>query len=212
MHSLQHHLKDLLIRNTGEVLQQLRRIFAANKDAGNQVVLLTQRYERLQSAISNGTVSKSDENLEINNISLAVLKLIDDITPEEEAAYVLENSIFQRILVVCKSPDREQYMRKLLPREYYKGIEFEVSGRPRPADSVNEFELVVFDNTPHGEKEDTHDLLRHYLDNTSPYLLYFGAPLNLLYQYPEKAYFANSPFSIHARIQEMIGYLKYMRG
>ncbi|MBE2206564.1 MAG: hypothetical protein IAE84_03210 [Saprospiraceae bacterium] len=209
--NLQHQLKELLIHNTGEVLQQLRRIYAANTNACNQVVMLNQRYERLQTNLNKGIISNADENLEINTISAAILKLIDFISPEEEAAYALDNSIFQLILVVCKTPDREQAMRKLLPRQYYKGIEFDISGQPRPEESVNRFELVVFDNSPHGEKDDPHDLLRYYLDHTSPLMLYFGAPLQLLYQYPEKAYFANSPFSIHARIQEMIGYLKFMK-
>ncbi|MCB9298385.1 MAG: hypothetical protein H6573_00025 [Lewinellaceae bacterium] len=38
---------------------------------------------------------------------------------------------------------------------------------------------------------------------------YFGQNLPLLWQYPEKAYFANSVFSIHARLEEMMAYLKY---
>jgi hypothetical protein len=103
-------------------------------------------------------------------------------------------------------------LRRLFPERYYKGVAFDATGQPCPAETVNAFELVVFDNHPAGEKDDPHELLRYYLDETRPYLLYFGPPLSLLYSYPEKAYFANSIFSLHARLEEMRAYLKYTRG
>lgn len=208
-HPLQLQLKNLLIRNTGEVLQALLKVFANNQEAYNEVILQTQRLERLRKAIRKGTAPGSEENTELNTINDAVLSLIDDISPEEAAAYELENAIFKRILVVCKSAEREEYMRRLFPPQYYKGVEYDISEKPRPAASVNQFDLLVFDNTPQGGPDDGHELLLYYLKETAPYLLYFGQQLNLLWQYPEKAYFANSVFSIHARLEEMMAYLKY---
>jgi hypothetical protein len=133
-----------------------------------------------------------------------------DLSPEEAAAYELENAVFKRILVVCKSAGREEYMRRLFPEQYFKGVEYDVSEKPRAAESVNRFDLVVFDNNPPSEADDPHELLRYYLEQTRPYLLYFGSQqLQLLRDFSEKAYFANSIFSLHGRLREMIEFLKY---
>ena len=208
---LHHHLKDLLTQNTGEVLQQLRQIFANKGEAYNEVILLAGRHERLKRTQREGTMSAEEESREINKINKAILELIDKITPEEATAYDLSTAIFLRILVVGKVPEREAELRRLFPERYYKGVAFDATDRPCPAETVNAYELVVFDNHPAGEKDDPHELLRCYLDETRPYLLYFGPPLNLLYSYPEKAYFANSIFSLHARLEEMRAYMKYTR-
>lgn len=208
-HPLHLRLKDLLTQNTGEVLQHLKKIFAQNPEELNVVIVLSTELEILRQSRAAGRLTPEEETRQLNDLKFRVLSQIDAITPREAATYDLENAIFKRILVVCKSADREEAMRALFPEAYFKGVEYEVSERPRPAASVNRFDLVVFDNTPHGDKEDPHELLKYYLEQTTPYLLYFGQPLPLLYNYPEKAYFANSVFSIHARIEEMMMYLKY---
>lgn len=207
--SLHHHLKDLLIKNDGEVLQILQKVFISNISNLNEVILQMRALEDLKKDRRNGTLRAEEENLRLRKIHSSILGLIDEITPDEAAAYELENAIFKRILVVCKSPEREEFMRKLFPEDVYKGVEFEISGAPRPASSVNRFDLVVFDNEPSDTTDGPNTLLLHYLDNTAPYLLYFGTTLPLLYKYPAKAYFTNSVFSLHARLDEMITYLKY---
>lgn len=206
------HLKSLVSDNLGEALQILSKVFANNRDAFNTVVIYTARLKKLNAEKMKGALSAENENLELSKLFDAVLALIDQITPEEAAAYELENAVFKRILVVCKSAGREEYMRRLFPEQYFKGVEYDVSEKPRAAASVNRFDLVVFDNYPHGAPDDPHDLLKYYLEQTRPYLLYFGSQqLNLLRDYPEKAYFANSIFSLHGRLREMIEFLKYYK-
>lgn len=203
------HLKSLVSDNLGEALQILGKVFANNKDAFNSVVMLTAKLKMVNAGKLKGTLSAGEENLELSKLFDAVLTLIDQVSPEEAAAYELENAVFKRILVVCKSAGREEYMRRLFPEQYFKGVEYDVSEKPRAAESVNRFDLVVFDNNPPGAADDPHELLRYYLEQTRPYLLYFGPQLNILWQYPEKAYFANSIFSLHGRLREMIEFLKY---
>lgn len=206
---IQSQLKDLITRNSREVLQILRKIYDNNKQYHNEVIELLTRFNRLSG--DRRTNVKSTENLEvqINQLNRSIIELIDLISEEEAAAYELEQSIFQRILVVCKSPTREEYLENLFPSNYYKELKVEGSGVPLPMEEANAFDLIIFDNYPPGEKDDPNELLKHYLDNTIPYILYFGPNLPLLYQYPERAYFTNSVFSIHARIREMIEYLKH---
>ncbi|MFM9949041.1 MAG: hypothetical protein ACKV1O_13960 [Saprospiraceae bacterium] len=210
-HPLHLRLKALLLQNTGEVLQHLQKVFSNNPPSYNEVILLHYRLQDLQQKQRKGTLRAEEENVLLRELTDSILSLIDTITPEEAATYDLENAIFKRILVVCKSAEREEYLRALFPEEYFKGVEFDVSERPRPAASVNKFDLVVFDNFPSDDPNDTNDLLRYYLNDTKPYLLYFSSQYLpwLGKDYPEKAYFANSVFSIHARIEEMVLYLKY---
>jgi hypothetical protein len=214
---LHHHLKDLLTQNTGEVLQQLRQVFANKGEAYNEVILLAGRHERLKRTQREGTMSAEEENREINKINKAILELIDQITPEEATAYDLSTAIFQRILVVGKVPEREAELRRLFPERYFKGVEFDFSGRPLAPAEVNSYELIIFDDYAPGEQGDghEHELLRHYLKHTAPYVLYFGPPglrLKEDERDTEKIYFANSPFSLHARLEEMRAHLKYTRG
>lgn len=211
MIALHSQLKDRLIKNDGEVLQELKQIFSGDREKHNLVIELSAQLNILRLDSIRGGLSRQDEQAEGTRIRTRILTLIDLITPEEAAAYELENAIFQRLLAVCKVPEREAEMRRLFPKNYYKQVEFDTSGAPLPEDYVNQFDLVIFDNFPHGEKDDPQDLLRYYLEKTKPYVLYFGAQLNLLWQFPEKAYFANSIFSIHARLEEMIKYVKYTR-
>lgn len=212
-HPLHLRLKTLLIQNIGEVLQHLQKIFVNNKPSFNEVIVLHSRLEHLQQKQRKGTLRGEEENVLLRELTDSILSLIDTITDEEAATYDLGNAIFKRILVVCKSAEREEYMRALFPEQYFKGVEYEISERPRPAVSVNKFDLIVFDNFPSGDPADAHDLLRYYLNDTQPYVLYFSSQYLpwLGKDYPEKAYFANSVFSIHARIEEMMMYLKYTK-
>lgn len=208
-HPLHLHLKSLLIQNAAEVLQKLQQVFVNNRDSVNEVINLLSRLEKLRKDKRTGLLSPEEENRQHNQLNKNILELIDTITEEEAAAFELANAIFKRILVVCKSAGREEYMRRLFPEQYFKGVDYEVSENPLLAETVDQYNLVVFDNFPHGTPEDPQLLLRYYLEKTKPHLLYFGQPLNLLYQFPEKAYFANSIFSLHARIEEMMTLLKY---
>lgn len=208
-HPLIPQLKDLLRKNNAEVLQHLQKVFTLNTPALNAVLSLSMELSQLRMNSIAKRLSNEEETRQQNDIHHRILSLIDTITDTEAAAYELENAIFKKILVVCKSAEREEYMRALFPEQYFKGVEYEVSEKPRLPASVNRFDLVIFDNTPHN---DNNDLLLYYLgEDIKPYLLYFGKQLNLLWDYPEKAYFANSVFSLHARIEEMMTYLKYRR-
>lgn len=209
MLTLQTQLKDRLIKNDGEVLQELKQIFSGDIEKHNLVIELSAQLNILRLDSIRGGLSRQDEQAEGTRIRTRILTLIDLITPEEAAAYDLEKAIFQKLLVVCKIPERKAEMERLFPKSYYKQVKVDGSGSQLPEEYVNQFDLVIFDNFPHGEKDDPHDLLMYYLEKTEPYVLYFGTLLNLLWQFPEKAYFANSVFSIHARLEEMIKYVKY---
>lgn len=212
MISQQNNLKQRLkLRHnkTEEVLQELLEVFKNNNDIYNTVLILMGQARQIKLEMIQDVTSHNQKNQDLTKLHHRILNLIDLITPEEAAAYELENSIFQHILVVCKSKDREEFMTNLISNGIYKNVKYDFTESPQSLTFVNEFDLVIFDNYPHETTDDQHELLRYYLDKTAPYVLYFGKILPLLWKYPKKAYYATSMFSIHARIEEMITFIKY---
>ncbi len=207
--NLKDQLKDRIALNIDEVLQELNKIFLENSDNRNLVFQFRNSLKRFQRDKLSGVLSQQEYNREVSAVEFKTMELIDQITEEEALAYELEESIFNKILVVSLDVEKESIMKKLFSEKYYKNVDFDNSGKLLGADLVNRYDLVVFNNHLPGEDNAVESTIIHLLDKTKPYLLYFGRNLPLLYKYPFKAYFANSPFSIHARIREMIDYLKY---
>ncbi len=206
---IKRQLKELSTRNAGEVLQVLRQIYDNNEELRNSVVMLSARYNQHRKSVLNGTIKSEDSTLEFNQIIERVLILIDAVSPEEAAAYELEHSIFQKILIVCQQAERRHFMKSLFSEQYYKEVRLWRVEDNMSLQEVNGFDLVIFDNHGDTAGEPSDSLLKFYLNEAQPYMLYFGHFLPLLQQYPDKVYFTNSVFSIHARVREMIEYLKY---
>ncbi len=194
----------------GIMLQKLQKVFRDDSENYNNVLLLSSRYEDYKNNRIRGTITEERSQLENSQIKEIILGLISDITDEEASAYELENSIFQRMLIVCRTKEREAYMKNLFPGKFYKEIQVVVGQDKPPLEEVNSFDLIIYDNFADQEHTEQ-ELLKFYLTQTEPYILYFGPPLPLLRQFPEKVYFANSVFSIHSRVREMIEYVKYKK-
>ncbi len=201
-------LKKRVVKNPEQVLQELEKIFRENKESYNSVISLSSEYFNLAQERISGIHSNEEANRISNNLRSRILALIDTISLKEAQSFNFKNSIFNKILVICKDASRKPFMASLFPEKYFKGVTIDASGIKQDPEAVKGYDLVIFDNTPYS-KEEENTLLLHYLEETSPLVLYFGQRLTLLYDYPLKAYFANSVFSIHTRIEEMITYLKY---
>lgn len=205
--ALKFQLKQEFIKNPGKVLQTLMKVFAANPEEFNAVILLSQDQERITSDEIRG-LQDANFGSRKNAFNHRVLQLIDRIRDEDAAAYYLAESRFQKILVVCKIAERRPFMEKLLPASRWKSVQIDTSGVALGPDQTKEYELIIFDNHPYDTEEGAHELLKNYLAPAHPYLLYFGATLPFLNNYPEKVYFANTIFSFHSRLQEMVNYLQ----
>lgn len=211
---LQKQLKQMVEKNLREVLQMLKQVFE-HTNKYNLVISLNTQLNELTNHRIIGSLSKEEELRTFNQISNNILMLIDQIDEEIASAYELEHSIFTRFLVICKSPERKVYLQRLFPETRYKEVHFDYSLLPYPKETTNTYDLIVFDNLPHQGiyDEETNNkfdhLLPYYLEETLPLVLYLGPFSSLINQYPEKVYASNSIFSIHARIQEMMSFIKY---
>ncbi len=203
-------LKTQLIKKRGEVLQTLQKIFETNNEKINTIILFSQKHEELLNTELRGLKDSSFESSN-NILSDRILQFIDTITEEDALAYNLSQSKFQKILVICKVPERESFMRSFFPAERWKATEFNASGQPLETEYVNQFDLIVFDNEPHNSDVDQDALLKYYLGETTLPIFYYGGYLKLLDDYKMRVHSANTVFSFHGRLEEMINYLNQMR-
>lgn len=208
--TLQSELSNLLVKPTavGQVLQKLQQIFRDNHGKFKQVMIMYGRYNLATEEHRKGLVEQDQYHRKLLQLTDNLLDLIKEITEDEARAYELENGIFTKILVICKSENRKEAMKKLLSERFYKGIVYDTSGEMLALEKVNEFQLIIFDDT---ETDDSYfDFYNTYLQTAKPYLIYFGKRrVEDSNGKEQKAYFANSIFSLHARIQEMLTFLKY---
>jgi hypothetical protein len=73
---------------------------------------------------------------------------------------------------------------------------------------TNTEQLVVFANLRGHKNNQFEGRIKRYLDQPEAKAFYFGERLDLLDNYPDKVYAANSQFSLDARIREMLDYLR----
>lgn len=202
-------LKSKISFNPLEVLQELHQVFSNNRSSKDAVFNLESRYTRLRTQFNQGILPLTEYNLQLNQIEVALIDLISTINDTEIKDYLFPKAKYHRILVICQDESRLAEMRELFPEVLWKAVEFDSSGTFLAPEFVNTFEILVFDNYMKEPLEHTIALLKYYLTDTLPYVLYFGPYIEWLgKEHHKKAYFANSIFSVHTRLQEMFNYLQ----
>lgn len=205
-------LKQQVTANIGKVLQELGQLIQPESSNFNSVLVMQTQFQRLQQEAREGRISREQHNVEYGDLTRRTLDLIDALEEKDiSTPRLLQYDIYDRILIVTKSKTRADYLGKFFPTDYFHNVEYNSSGQPLPAESANIYDIILYDNQKPDQQDDKNKLLLYYLNKTSPVVLYFGGFLQLLFNYPEKAYATNSVFSLHARIREMSDYLRYRR-
>ena len=202
-------LKHQVTANVGKVLQELLQLVRADTEAYHTLLVLLSQYKRLQLEEQAGRVVRKQLHTDYGDLVSRVLNYIEALEEEDiSTPRLLAFDIFERILVVAKSPERADYFRQFFPTDYFHSVDYDGSGQPLPAEG---YDIVLYDDKPPAPEGGTDELLLHYLTNTEPVVLYFGRFSPLLPEYPEKAYATNSVFSLHARIRKLAEHLRYRR-
>jgi len=208
MRTIKKQLKENSLKSTGEALQKLKQVFVNNKENYNTVLLLANQYKEWKGKKLGGLYSHEEEAREVTKIRQRILLLIDDISDEEAHAYELETSIFKKILSISKTKERKEAIQDLFPKSHFKEMNYVIADEKLTLEKLNQYQILLFDDIE--TSDNYYALYEQYLKTAKPYLLYFGSR-----RVPDsngeevKAYFANSQFSVHSRLQEMITYLKY---
>jgi hypothetical protein len=200
-------LKKANVSSPGKALQLLPKFLKASAtDERDTLDILQARLNRHSNAEIEGRVSRKELNVEYQELVTAVKDFINGLSKEIIATGAdLLDKHFEHILLVC-SEQRVDYIKKqLFPSDYFPNAKWngDITG------ATDHFEIIFFD----AKSFENNDVLEDYLKNHSAYLLWFGTGRNsLLDNYQERAYFCNSPFSVYARLQEMLSFIKYFNG
>lgn len=172
--------------------------------------------QRERSAIEDerrkNIIKDDDYKITSNKIANILLELIDEITDTEATLYYIHNTVFQKILVLCRDEKRIEYMEKLFKKKFFENtsvthdLEFK-------NESNSTFDLIIYDNFPKDmNSSKISSKLKEILDNDKIKNILFFGPENipdLQKKHSDRVYFSNSKFSIHSRLNEMLLFLKY---
>ncbi|MEQ1746049.1 MAG: NARF domain-containing protein [Saprospiraceae bacterium] len=203
----QHTLKRTLAENLGQCIKNLEASLDPQRETYNNCLQLLADFNRLERENMNNLLARDDYNLEFSKLTQRTLFLIDNLDEADlSAVRRLREEIHERILVVVH-PDRKAQMERFFSKNYFKNVYYITYGDSIPAEH---FDLAILDNMVPEPIPQVSMLLEEYADGIPFYILYFGEmyPFNQV-QYADKIYFANSIFSLYARIREMLDFMKY---
>lgn len=203
-------LKKMLADNFGNVLKKLDQVLKSDSPCYNTLLVLTREFKQWNNKQIQNVQSREISNQEFNDLNYRLMSLIDSLDEDDvRSAFSLQEEIFEKILVVCKQAERKDYMKRFFPETYFIHVDYDDATGQYDAEA---YDIVIFDDHPFDPQDKEEQLLRQYLHTNKPYVLYFSnGQSNAVREHPEKAYFSNSVFSLHARLFEMLNYLKYTR-
>jgi len=206
----QRSLKRTLTDNLGQCIKHLEASLDPKREAWNDCLRLLADFNRLERENMNNLLARDDYNLEFAKLTQRTLYLIDNLE-EEDLSVVrrMREEIHERILVVVL-PERRAYMERFFSKNYFKNVTYIAYGDAVPSER---FDLAVLEDMVPEPVPFASMYLEQYADAIPSYILYFGEkfPLSRV-KYAEKIYFANSIFSLYARIREMLDFMKYYDG
>jgi len=204
---LKLELKKLIIYGVGDVLKRLGDIFNPGSKKYNELLIHRAAYELVMKDIRLEQLNHLNSNQQLINLTKKMLAFIEILEEEDILAPVpFQDLTYKSILIACKIPERKSFFEELFPKSYFKNVYCENSIEKLPTKNID---IIIYDDFPAHPDGKIDTVLKHYLENTEPVLLWYGIYSNLIKKYPEKAYSANSVFSLHSRLQEMINFLKY---
>lgn len=205
---IKKHLKSQLVNDLGGTLQQLQQVFEKNEVHYNGVIVLSAEYMDLIKRERQNSESQDTIDRKMNSLRKRVIDTIDEITESEVVIYNLLFAHFDKILVVCADVERKPAMQQLFAAALWQDVEILDGLELPPAANVQPYKLVVFDNNG-AQASPNPPLLAQLLQHTSKYILYYGSVhSDLVKDNPTRVYSANSIFSFHGRLQELLNYVR----
>lgn len=206
--ALQLTLKRTLADNLGQCIKQLEASLDPQREAWEQCLLLLADFNRLERENLGNLLSREQYNQDFARLTHRAMHLIDNLQESDlSAVRHLREEIYERLLVVTR-PEKQAYMERFFSKNYFKNVVYIHYGDAVPEER---FDLALLEDVEPAPLSAM--LMEQYADNIGAHILYFGEnfPLNKV-KYADKVYFANSIFSLYARIKEMLDFMKYYNG
>jgi len=195
-----------------QALASLNNIIKTESDSFNNYIILKNNYLQYKSNKFQGLDTVEHLDIAFQKLIVKFLQLLDSLSNKDildskdvPSSKNRDEIRYEKILVVCP-PERKQAMEKFFSRYYFQNLNFETSQSiPK---NIEDYLVIIFDYQ--SPVEYSKDLLEQYLIQSNPYLIFFGEKFPFYPKYKERVYFANSMFSLYARIKEMLDFLKYI--
>lgn len=204
---LQEHLKSRLITSIDDTLKQLRVAFEKNEEVYDSIILLTAEYTSLLQKELIRTESADEIGLKMNGLRSRILTLIKLITEAETKRYNFSFTRLEKILVLSPTEQRKGEMKKLFPDQLWKRVAFYTTTDLSSINELDTYELLVFDNHDSPDP-DRPPALEYLLEHTTKYILFYGGQSTLVREKHTRIYAANSIFSFHGRLQELLTFVR----
>jgi len=189
---------------------------SANSSYKNDFALLNARLQdtkrdSLRNVIDNDVLSRQKSKI-INDflqlVGLLTNADLDDAQNPDKIAFPL--------FVLTPNVDTQAAMQKFFPFEYFREIMFDKKDDYLGLNSSLSTTLVIFDHYNHDGIEVSLELrdtqmkkLKWIIDNTTCSIVWFGDNNDIVKDNRKRIGAANFPFTLYARIKEMIDFLKY---
>ncbi|MCB0642015.1 MAG: hypothetical protein KDC44_10265 [Phaeodactylibacter sp.] len=205
---IKQKLEDEVVDNVGVGFQKIEQaIDLTNSGLRKRFKGLKATFNRMLDRQLGLTEGEQEANM--SKMTSSLFEFISSLSEEELAEIPFFGQIiYKTIKVVCKEEEALNAIRSIFPTYFFPNLSYDTTGK---ALKLSE-KVIVFYINPNKEKEQPFDpLLNYYLKESPCKVLYYGAYSKQITEVPEKAYAANSLFSIHARLQEMIQFLEYQK-
>ena len=205
-------LKDLIVKSIEKCLDCLDlAIDKKATDTANSIRLFKQQLFKLKTHQQKGTMTFKDIDIEMSLLSLRLMTFIDNDLDENVIAdaTVLMDKTQKEIVVICREM-QEDKMREFFTKHYFPKVSFINYGNSLSKKFQG---VIILEDMPTCSVPETD--MEKYLKEPYPYFLYYGSgffPRNLQENYDknkDRVYFANSQFSLYARLKELLDYIKY---
>lgn len=207
------NLTNLFIKDSREALKRLK--FVIDKEMSSNryetSVLLTSRLTTCVNDNAHGTLSYEHYKVEMAQIRKGINDLINGLEEKEAQNYLLEYCNYTPILVTFRANEELEKLKDLLPQSQYLGIQFADDSKVIRKSKLEPFKILIFDNHPKTSQSTIPGELGKYLKSFKGIILYYGQRIAELEEdkYRDRVYFANSKFSIHSRLEELLRYLQF---
>jgi len=201
-------IKQKAAEDIGIGLDQLIALLPKDSESFDDCLVFQSRFRKFKKEKFRGTETREALNREQNKLLADIIEYVnsieDGIIVNQPISRENDQKVFYEKIVVCCSLDRMAYMEQFFSKYYFKNVVFYEGNK----NILENADLILFDDM--APSDTAKILLKEILDDNH-YVIYFGFlfPLDRKI-YNDQIYFANSIFSLYARIKEMLDFLKYI--
>ncbi len=225
---LKEELEDLIIRDLNAFWDRFKEITV--DEVRRESLAHGANLYRLSADHRRGSITYDEFSLNIRRLNNAAVDLVskleeEDLIDDWELLSVIKDSI----LVYCFDEDDRKTLEDVYDNFIFKGVHFayadELQRLPTLKEDDTDWRLVVFsmahikddirnerDLSDPGivsrYNQERFKLLERIIEDTDYYIVYHGNEFYRLKEWRNRVHAANSPFSLLARTEEMLDFLK----